>query len=143
MSSGSNCVGFFRICGGIALYFLAGTSFAHHGFTNHFYPDREQTISGTVAEFRFTNPHVVIYIDVDREGEIENWKVEMGGTSGLLSSGRMSSESLKPGDRIEIAGHPSRHADFELRANRVTLPDGREITSRNPYEPVPFLQRSE
>ena len=116
---------------------------AHHGFTNHFHPDRERMIAGSVAEFRFANPHVLIWVDVENDGEVQRWKVEMGGTSGLLSSGRMSGDSLKPGDRIEVVGHPSRHTDLELRANRVTLPDGREITSRNPYEPVPFLQQQE
>ncbi|MYJ96032.1 MAG: hypothetical protein F4053_10730 [Proteobacteria bacterium] len=128
------------------LFFAAAVSpmtAAHHGFTNHFHPDRERMIAGSVAEFRFANPHVLIWVDVENDGEVQRWKVEMGGTSGLLSSGRMSGDSLMPGDRIEVVGHPSRHAVFELRANRVTLPDGREITSRNPYEPVPFLQRQE
>lgn len=122
---------------------MAGTSLAHHGFTNHFDPDRERMISGSVAEFRFANPHVLIYVDVESDDGVERWKVEMGGTSGLISSGRMSNDSLKPGDPVEVTGHPSRHTDFELRANRVILPDGREITLRNPYEPVPFLQRQE
>ena len=122
---------------------LAGAGLAHHGFTNHFFPDQEREIAGTVVEFRFINPHVLIYVDVEADGGIERWKVEMGGISGLQSSGRMSSDSLNPGERIEITGHPSRHTDFELRANRVTLPDGREITLRNPYEPVPFLQGQE
>ena len=133
----------FCFLGVIGAALLTGVSQAHHGFTNHFHPDRERMIAGSVAEFRFANPHVLIWVDVESDGAVQRWKVEMGGTSGLLSSGRMSSDSLKPGDRIEVVGHPSRHTDLELRANRVTLPDGREITSRNPYEPVPFLQRQE
>ena len=133
----------FCLLGGIAATLLTGVGLAHHGFTNHFHPDRERMIAGSVAEFRFANPHVLIWVDVESDGAVQRWKVEMGGTSGLLSSGRMSGDSLKLGDRIEVVGHPSRHANFELRANRVTFPDGREITSRNPYEPVPFLQREE
>ncbi len=140
---------------------LAGVSQAHHGFANHFNPDRERQISGTVAEFRFINPHVLIYIDVESEvgaesgggvesesgaeseGGVERWKVEMGGISSLLASGRMSNDSLEPGDRVEVVGHPSRHTEFEMRAKQVILPDGREISLRNPYEPVPFLQPQE
>ena len=122
---------------------MAGVSVAHHGFTNPFDPDQERMISGSVAEFRFVNPHILIYIDVETDDEVQRWKVEMGGVSSLLSSGRLSGDSLKPGDRIEVVGHPSRHTDFELRASRVTLPDGREITMRNPYGPVPFLQQQE
>lgn len=122
---------------------MAGASLAHHGFANHFDPDQERMISGTVTEFRFVNPHILIYIDVESDGGVQRWKVEMGGISSLLSSGRLSNDSLKPGDRIGVVGHPSRHTDFELRASRVTLPDGREITMRNPYGPVPFLQQRE
>lgn len=122
---------------------MAGVSVAHHGFTNHFDPDQERMIAGSVAEFRFVNPHILIYIDVERDGGVQRWKVEMGGISSLLSSGRLSGDSLKPGDRIEVVGHPSRHTEFDLRASRVTLPDGREITMRNPYGPVPFLQQRE
>ena len=141
--------------GAVVSTMLAGASQAHHGFTNHFDPDRERQISGTVAEFRFINPHVVIYIDVESEGGgeseggvesgggVERWKVEMGGISSLLANGRMSNESLAPGDRVDVVGHPSRHTEFEMRAKQVILPDGREITLRNPYEPVPFLQRLE
>ena len=129
--------------GAVASTMLAGVSLAHHGFTNHFFPDQERAISGSVTEFRFINPHVTIHIDVQIDGEIEQWTVEMGGTSGLLASGRMSSDSLQPGDHVEVVGHPSRHTEFEMRANRLILPDGREISMRNPYAPVPFLQNQE
>ena len=69
--------------GAVASTMLAGVSLAHHGFTNHFDPDQERVISGSVTEFRFINPHVTIHIDVQNDGEIEQWTVEMGGTSGL------------------------------------------------------------
>lgn len=132
-----------RLPGAIAASLLTGASLAHHGFTNHFDPDQERMIEGSVAEFRFINPHVLIYIDVESDGGVQRWKVETGGVSSQLSSGRMSHDSLKPGDRVEVVGHPSRHTDFELRASRMILPDGREITMRNPYGPVPFFQQQE
>ncbi len=126
---------------GIASAIFAEAGPAHHGFTNHFDPDLEVAISGSVTEFRFINPHVLIHIDVENDGRIEHWTVETGGTSGFLANGRMSSDTLKPGDHVDVVGHPSRHTEFEMRANRLALPDGRELTMRNPYEPVPFLQQ--
>lgn len=145
---------------------------AHHGTAGR-YESELLEITGTVAGLMFINPHALLAvevpdeqgnpvrwmaefnnpplmaeqgwhkIDVESDGGVQRWKVEMGGTSSLLSSGRLSHDSLKPGDRVEVVGHPSRHTEFELKASRMILPDGREITMRNPYGPVPFLERLE
>ena len=141
MASTPNRDRFIAGLGSLVLWLGAQTVYGHHGFTNHFDPDQERTISGSVTRFDFVNPHVKIYVDVENDrGETEHWLIESGGTSGFLSSGRMSADSLQPGDHVEIVGHPSRHNEFEMRANRLVLPDGSEVTMRNPYEPVPFLQ---
>jgi hypothetical protein len=116
---------------------------AHHGFTNHFDPDQEHTIVGIVTEFEFINPHVTIHLDVENEnGETESWIAETGGSSGFLRNGRLSRDSIKPGDRIEIVGHPARVREHELRANRIILPNGDELNMNNPYIEIPFLQEN-
>ena len=115
---------------------------AHHGFTNHFDPDQELSIEGVVTQFDFINPHVTIHLDVVNDaGETEAWIAEMGGSSGYLRNGRLSRDSIKPGDRLQIFGHPARASDFEMRANHVALPDGRELNMNNPYLEIPFLQK--
>jgi len=117
---------------------------AHHGFTNHFDPDQELTIEGIVTEFNFINPHVTIQLQVQNEdGITELWTVETGGSSGFLRNGRLSRDSLRAGDRIQIVGHPARVGEHEMRANHVVLPNGDELRMNNPYIEIPFLRNTE
>ena len=115
---------------------------AHHGFTNHFDPDQEQSIAGIVTQFDFINPHVRIHVDVQTDnGETESWVAETGGSSGFLRNGRLSRDSIKPGDQIQIVGHPARTKEREMRANHIVLPNGSELNMNNPYVEIPFLQK--
>jgi hypothetical protein len=117
---------------------------AHHGFTNHFDPDEERTITGVVTQFDFINPHVTIHLDVvNSDAETESWVVEMGGSSGYLRSGRLSRDSIKPGDQLLVVGHPARANAFEMRANHIELPGGGELNMNNPYVEIPFLQEND
>lgn len=123
---------------------LSGPSHAHHGFTNHFNPDEERAIEGTVTQFEFINPHVKIHVQVQNDdGTTESWVAETGGSSGFLRNGRMSRDSLKAGDHIQIVGHPARANEYELRANHITMPNGDELNMNNPYVSIPFLQNPE
>ena len=115
---------------------------AHHGFANHFDPEEKHSIEGIVTQFDFTNPHVTIYLDVkNNNGETETWIAETGGSSGFLRSGRLSRDSIKLGDRVQIVGHPARSLKLEIRANHITLPDGNELNMNNPYVEIPFLKQ--
>jgi hypothetical protein len=71
--------------------------FAHHSFTM-FDTTKVLTITGTVTEFQWTNPHSYIEIDVpDEGGAVKHWSIEMGSPSILQQSGWKFS-SLKKGD---------------------------------------------
>ena len=52
-------------------------SIAHHAFSANFKADETSTIEGTITEFRFRNPHVLIFLDVtDDNGGITSWMAE-------------------------------------------------------------------
>jgi len=56
-------------------------SLAHHSFAATFSTSEKNTIEGIITNFRFINPHVLIYIDVlDNDGSVTEWTVE--GSSG-------------------------------------------------------------
>ena len=54
---------------------LTGTTAnAHHSFAATFKADAVISVEGVVAEFRFKNPHVLVYLDVTNEdGSVTQW----------------------------------------------------------------------
>ena len=55
----------------------------------------------------------------------------------------MTRDSIKPGDPIQITGHPARVTEYEMRVNQIILPNGDILNMNNPYVTIPFLQESE
>jgi hypothetical protein len=100
--------------------------FAHHSFTM-FDTTKALTISGTVTEFQWTNPHSYIEIDVpDESGAIKHWSIEMGSPSILQQSGWKFS-SLKKGDKTTLIINPLKTGLAGGFLNQATLPDGKVL----------------
>jgi hypothetical protein len=67
------------------------------------------TLKGTVKEFQWTNPHVVIWIDAEsvQGGNPDLWAVEMTSPGVLIRNG-WTKRSLKVGDKVSIDVGPMR-----------------------------------
>ena len=85
---------------------------AHHG-AGVFEPEKKVTVSGTVTDFQFVNPHVLVYMTVTGDGGKEvQWGGELTSPNRLARDARAvkwHKEILKPGDSITITGHPARN----------------------------------
>jgi len=95
---------------GVILAFLLGSAatFAHHSESGY---DREKpiTLTGTVAEFQFVNPHLKILIEVKGEdGVAETWEAEGGPPQIQIRRYRVNKNSLKPGDQVKVTGFPAK-----------------------------------
>jgi hypothetical protein len=75
---------------------------AHHSQTG-FDPDAApMELKGTVAEYRWRNPHVLIFWDVkDNDGKAERWVAEFASVSTSLSRG-MTKNTFVAGEEITI-----------------------------------------
>ena len=72
---------------------------------------------------------------VGEDGAPQTWRMEAGSLTTLQRSG-VTSELLRVGDRIKVAGRRSRREPFAGLAASVLLPDGREaqmLTGAQPY----------
>ena len=99
---------------------------AHHSFTM-FDTTKAVTITGTVTEFQWTNPHAYIEIDVpDESGTVKHWSIEMGSPSILQQSGWKFS-NLKKGDKTTLVINPLKDGRPGGFLNTATLPDGRVL----------------
>jgi hypothetical protein len=85
----------------LALVSLAADG--HHSISAVYDSMRPQRIEGVVAEFQFVNPHPFVIVTVGGEGGSESWRLEMDNRFELAGIG-MTSETLKPGDRVVVTG---------------------------------------
>jgi hypothetical protein len=87
--------------------------FAHHGTNISYDRSKATTMTGTVTEFRFANPHPQLYVDVKGDdGKVTNWGCEIAANPyQLILSGwskERSMEALKPGTSVKVTLAPSR-----------------------------------
>src|ERR1700687_1966069 len=92
----------------IAASVFAVQAQAHHSFAM-FDHEKLISISGTVKEFEWTNPHAWIHIvsaDADAAaGRNVDWSFEMGSVGQIAAQG-WKSDSIKSGDKITVEAHP-------------------------------------
>jgi len=106
--------------------FVSGTVLAHHGVANY---DTSKVVSvkGTVTEFQFINPHVLISLNVTNDkGEIEKWAGEAMSPGMLVRTG-WNKNMLKAGQVITASGYRTKDGSNFLRLTKIVLPDGREM----------------
>src|SRR5258706_15071072 len=109
---------------------LAGPAFGHHASSNY---DREHpmTFTGTVTQFEFANPHVLIHFDAkDENGVMQHWVAQTGPPQQLFKVG-WNRESLKAGDPITIKGLPSKDGKKVLPVRQLKPPKGEDLTIGN------------
>ena len=81
----------------------AGPLLAHHGTAAYNTKD-PVTVSGTVTDFQFLNPHSIVSFDVKGEkGDVEKWQGELTSPNRLVRFG-WNKNSLKAGDKVTVTG---------------------------------------
>ena len=107
--------------------FISAPLLAHHGEANY---DTGKTVAvkGTVSEFDFINPHVLITLDVKNDkGEIEKWTGEARSPAMLARYGGWDKTTIKVGDVITFYGHRTKNATNFMRLEKIVLTDGKEL----------------
>ena len=99
-------------------------AFAHHSFPAQYDASKQVTLTGTVTQVEWTNPHIFIYIDVtdEKTGEPVNWALEMGGPNALLRLG-WKRDSIKAGDVITVEGALARDGSNLANARTIVMAD--------------------
>jgi hypothetical protein len=103
---------------------------AHHS-PAAFEASKSITLTGTVKEFRWQNPHTWIEVNVPNEkGEQVLWAFELTSPTYLVRAG-WKSNTLKPGDKVTISGRPLKSGEIGSAIfTSVTLADGRTLGER-------------
>ena len=87
---------------------LAAALLGHHSAAAKYDAAHPVTLTGTVSEFSWRNPHCFLYIDVDTgDYKGRRYVVEMS-SAGVLANIGWTKTTLKPGDEIRITVLPAR-----------------------------------
>ena len=106
---------------------LSAPVFAHHGAAAY-ETSKSVTIAGTVTDFQFVNPHVLISLDAKdpTTGKMEKWQGELTSPNRLTRAGWTKS-TLKPGDQVTIIGGPAKSGSTTMWIRKV-MKDGQEVS---------------
>ncbi len=103
---------------------LAGQ--AHHAYAEY---DQEQTveIEGTLAKAAFQNPHLSLKVQVAGQTP-STWEIEGSGINALQ---RMNAplEKFKLGDKVKVAGWPSKRDPHRMFLTNLLSADGVEVVT--------------
>jgi hypothetical protein len=103
---------------GAMLLGVVSPALSHHSHAM-FDLSKEVSVTGTVTQYVFRNPHVFLYIDVKSEtGETVNYSVEMSNLTNMIHRG-IGQATFKPGDRVTVNLHPLK--DGRPGGNYVTI----------------------
>jgi hypothetical protein len=110
----------------MALWVVPGM--AHHSAAM-FDAHKVVTLSGTVKEFQWINPHCFIQLSVpEKNGDVE-WSIEMGSPTQIYRSGWRPS-ALQPGDKVTIVIHPVRDGTLAGLFVSGTTRDGASLGAK-------------
>ncbi len=108
---------------------------AHHSFSATYIESDSITITGTVVQFLFRNPHSIVQIEAaDDKGKAQRWAVEWG-SAGQLGGAGIERDTLKTGDEVQITGNPGRiPSEHRMRLTSIRRKNGDAIWGTRPGE---------
>jgi hypothetical protein len=112
-----------RLNPALLLLFSCYSVQAHHSFSAEFDSDKWITVSGTVVEVRFRNPHVQYFIDVEESGETARWVVAGQNMTVMRRSG-VTGDTISIGDEITISGYAGRNGAKKVYLDTLVTASG-------------------
>jgi hypothetical protein len=103
---------------------FAGPAVAHHSFAM-FDATKPMTMSGTVKELEWTNPHSWLRILVldEASGQTREWALELGSPAQQIRIG-WNRDTVKTGDKVTVTIHPLKDGARGGGLISATLPNG-------------------
>jgi hypothetical protein len=112
---------------------LTTSAHAHHSFAMY---DQTKlvTLEGTVKEFQWTNPHVLLWVThpVEGGGEPELWTIELPTSTGNLARMNWSKRSLAAGDHVTVELNPLRDGRHGGSFKKVTIAGSGAVLTASP-----------
>lgn len=86
---------------------LAAPVLAHHG--NAAWSQNEVTLKGTVVDYIWRNPHVLlVWTTADEGGKTVQWTGEVASPESMMADDGWTKQTFKPGDEIVLTLRPAK-----------------------------------
>jgi Family of unknown function (DUF6152) len=108
----------------IAMLAVLTPAAAHHTYVTKYDSAKKVTVSGTISNVRYQNPH--IFFDLNAGGT--TWTIETESLSVAKSSG-LTEQVLIDGAKATLSGWPARDGAAELGLNTIQI-GGKSLTLR-------------
>ncbi len=120
---------FFAIFGFLSLGAggVVAPAFAHHS-SFAFDVENLVTIHGTITEWYWANPHCILKIEVQSDGEVVGWAAETQAPANLIDAG-WRKNVLKPGDKVAVTLRPARNGNLVGSIVSIEFADGRILSA--------------
>jgi hypothetical protein len=122
------------IATGLATFIaLTGTVAAHHS-NSAYQVDEIISLTGTVKEWQWVNPHTWLILSVeDKDGNAVEWAVE-GRAPGILRRAGWDRNSFATGEQVQVYASPSKDGSHVGIIARVTRADGTVLGNRPDFD---------
>jgi hypothetical protein len=111
---------------------MGATISAHHG-SAAYHTDREVTVSGRVAEWRWTQPHTWVVLTAARpDTDDERWELE-GPPLSWAQQRNWSATTLRVGESIQVVIYPARSEARGGLIKRIVRASGETLPVSRPW----------
>jgi hypothetical protein len=114
------------LCAAAIVCGAASLAYSHHSHAM-FDHTKPQTVTGTVKQFLFRNPHVYLYVDAkNQRGEVVTYWIEMSNIQNMIKQG-INQNTLKVGDVVTVTMHPLKDGRPGGNYETLKMGDGRSF----------------
>lgn len=104
---------------------FAMSAIAHHAPSAIFDMRKKVTLTGTLTEVNWVNPHIIVMLDVKKDGGTETWKFESNPPAWFRQVGVSRNDFAKAiGQQVSIESVIAIDGSKYGYMQKVTLPDG-------------------
>ena len=113
---------------GVILLAAAAPMTAHHSVSAEFDTAKPITLTGTIKQIEWTNPHIYTHVETkDADGKLVVYRVEGAAPNGLFRQG-WRKDSLKQGEVVTVSGIRAKSpTSMNIGQATITTADGRKI----------------
>jgi len=120
---------------------LLSSALAAHHANAVFDLGKRLTLTGTVTEWFWANPHCLLRFEVKNDsGEMTHWVAETQAPPNMIPFG-WAKQSFASGDQVTVTLEPVKNGQPLGRILQVLLPDGKTLVAGAPAIPAGGAQR--